>query len=571
MVMLRSDVMKGHGMGSELREVERKFAVDPAFVLPALDQLQGVTSVTEPETVTLEAVYYDSDDFRLANNKITFRRRTGGHDEGWHLKLPIKTGERTEIQRPLYSVADGVDGANDPAGRSGQLPVAADPVPEVSAVAHAAAGPANGWADSVPPAELVELVSVHLRGAPLQPVARLVTSRTAIRLRDATGADLAEVVDDCVSSQTLGGNTARPRRREWREIEVERVGAGENSLLDRVGATLSAAGASQALEPSKLARALGPTLANQRRSAAAPSRGRLRPKSPAGEVVRAYLAAQVEVLLATDPRVRLDAPDAVHKMRVATRRFRSTLRTFAPMFDPAVGSHLDGELRDLAGALSAARDCEVMVEYFDGRMAELPGELVRGPVVETIDSQLLAGQAEARGETLAMLRSERYLTLIADLQVVVAGPLRGPAAQPARIAVPQLIGRADRRLTRKVAAALATPSGHERDIQLHSARKQAKRLRYAAETAVPLFGSDAVELARLAEQIQELLGTHQDATVAQGLLRGWGTAAADAGKPTAFTLGLLLGLEECRARTAERDFIDFWPAASRRRHRRWLG
>jgi CHAD domain-containing protein len=95
-------------------------------------------------------------------------------------------------------------------------------------------------------------------------------------------------------------------------------------------------------------------------------------------------------------------------------------------------------------------------------------------------------------------------------------------------------------------------------------------LRYAAEAAAPVFGSEALGFARLAEQIQELLGTHQDATVAQGLLRQWGTAAADAGEPTAFTLGLLLGREECRARTAERDFVDFWPEASRARHRRWL-
>ncbi len=176
-----------------------------------------------------------------------------------------------------------------------------------------------------------------------------------------------------------------------------------------------------------------------------------------------------------------------------------------------------------------------------------------------------------------MLRSERYLTLVTDLKDLVRGLLETSAtqpgrlaAQPARIVLPKLVGRADNRLTRKVNAALATPPGHERDIQLHSARKQAKRLRYAAETAGAVFGPDAAAFARLAEQIQELLGTHQDATIAQGQLRQWGTSAVQAGEPTAFTLGLLLGLEELRARTAERDFIDFWPEASRRRHRRWL-
>ncbi|AEH08104.1 MULTISPECIES: CYTH and CHAD domain-containing protein [Protofrankia] len=555
-------------MGGGLREIERKFAVDPGFVLPALEQLPGVAAVSEPERATLEAVYYDSDDFRLAQNKITLRRRTGGQDEGWHLKLPLRAGEREEIQRPL--------GAAD------------TPVDELT-----------------PPDGLVDLVRVHLRDTPLRPVARLVTDRTSIRLRDAAGADRAEVVDDQVSAWTLGaaanreqreqgeqgdpsagaqpaqgseGPSAEGQRQLWHEIEVEHVGTGDDtSLLDEVGALLTAAGASVSPDASKLSRVLGPALARQPRSEVLPSPGKLRPRSPVGEVVGAYLAAQVQALLAADPHVRLDVPDAVHKMRVATRRFRSTLRTFAPLFDDARAAHLDGELRDLAGALSAARDAEVMVEYFDGRVASLPAELVHGPVAETIDSQLLAGQEQARTEALTMLRSERYLTLVTDLKDLVRGLLETSAtqpgrlaAQPARIVLPKLVGRADNRLTRKVNAALATPPGHERDIQLHSARKQAKRLRYAAETAGAVFGPDAAAFARLAEQIQELLGTHQDATIAQGQLRQWGTSAVQAGEPTAFTLGLLLGLEELRARTAERDFIDFWPEASRRRHRRWL-
>ncbi|KLL11433.1 CYTH and CHAD domain-containing protein [Protofrankia coriariae] len=552
-------------MGGGLREIERKFAVDPGFVLPALEQLPGVAAVSEPERATLEAVYYDSDDFRLAQNKITLRRRTGGHDEGWHLKLPLRAGEREEIQRPL--------GAAD------------TPADELT-----------------PPDDLVDLVRVHLRDAPLRPVARLVTDRTSIRLRDAAGADRAEVVDDQVSAWTLGaaanreqgeqgdpstgaqpaagseGPAAEGQRQLWHEIEIEHVGTGDDtSLLDEVGVLLTASGASVSPDASKLSRVLGPALARQPRSEALPSPGKLRPRSPAGEVVGAYLAAQVQALLAADPHVRLDVPDAVHKMRVATRRFRSTLRTFALLFDDARAAHLDGELRDLAGALSAARDAEVMVEYFDGRVASLPAELVHGPVAETIDSQLLAGQEQARAEALTMLRSERYLTLVTDLKDLVRGLLEtsatqpgGLAAQPARVVLPKLVGRADNRLTRKVNAALATPPGHERDIQLHSARKQAKRLRYAAETAGAVFGPDAAAFARLAEQIQELLGTHQDATIAQGQLRQWGTSAVQAGEPTAFTLGLLLGLEELRARTAERDFIDFWPEASRRRHRRWL-
>jgi inorganic triphosphatase YgiF len=62
-----------------------------------------------------------------------------------------------------------------------------------------------------------------------------------------------------------------------------------------------------------------------------------------------YLAAQLGVLQALEPAVREDAPDAVHKSRVATRRARSALKTFRDLFDGSVAEHLRGELSWLAG------------------------------------------------------------------------------------------------------------------------------------------------------------------------------------------------------------------------------
>ena len=52
-------------------------------------------------SVELDAVYYDTEDFRLAADSLTLRRRTGGDDAGWHLKLPVSADVRDEIQAPL--------------------------------------------------------------------------------------------------------------------------------------------------------------------------------------------------------------------------------------------------------------------------------------------------------------------------------------------------------------------------------------------------------------------------------------------------------------------------------------
>jgi CHAD domain-containing protein len=585
-------------MGGQ-REIERKFAVANDFVLPPL--VPGVvpsevTAVTEPRTFTQEAVYYDSEDLRLARNHITLRRRTGGIDDGWHLKLPVRPGEREEIQRPLTDPDhDGSgpdhDGAGSATGattttstdtgtatdvgtRTGtDVATGTRTGKDVATGTRTGKDVATGTGTDVgtggghrPPAELLDLVFVQLRGAAARPVARLVTTRTEVRLLDGSGAELAEVVDDEVSAQVLGSTTVVTH---WREIEVELAG-GDERLLDEVAGVLTAAGAVVAADSSKLARLLGPALA-------APAEPDLpapppppRRRSPAGDVLRVYLFAQVEALIAADPRVRLDEPDAVHKMRVATRRLRSTLRTFAPLFPADLISHLDGELRDLASALSGARDSEVQLAYFDGRLDALPADLVRGPIRTALDERLGAGQAAGRAAALAALRDERYLILLVDLVDLLRVPLRGAAQRPAHTVLPKLVHKADRRLARKVAAAAATEQGPKRDVLLHSARKQAKRLRYAAEALESVYGGDARRFAKAAEQAQELLGVHQDACVAAALLRSWGIAAQDAGEPTAFSFGLLLGLEDGRSRSAERDFFDAWPDLAARRHRRWL-
>jgi CHAD domain-containing protein len=602
-------------MGDRFRETERKYDAVAELVVPALDGVPGVDVVDAPTTTVLEAVYFDTDDLRLAAAKITFRRRVGGADEGWHLKLPAGKDSREEIHSPLYPPPSGPEAveltgaALEPepgaaalaeAGRRAAELDGTPPTPAVTASVApappttgaaspperaspaaaspaAAAGPDPGEPGALraePPAELVDLVRAIHRDAELGPVARLATTRRALVLRDAAGTELAEVVDDLVTAETFGAALSRTT---WREIEVELGPGGDVGLLDKIEARLADAGAYRSASPSKLSRALaaGGRTIPAARTAAGPAGdagpGRARRRAPAGEVVRAYLAAQVDALLATDPKVRLDEPDSVHRMRVATRRMRATLRTFRPLFEPAVADDLDNRLRDLAGALSGSRDLEVMTEYLTGRLANLPDQLVYGPVREAVRAALATDATAARAEALAALRTDGYLVLLADLEALVRGPLSPAAAGKAGTVLPALVRRADQRLARRIATALAEPAGHDQDEHLHAARKQAKRLRYAGEAVAPVFGPPAEAFATINQKVQDLLGEHQDAVITRDLLRQWGSRAAQGGEPTAFTLGVLLGLEDCRARTAIRDFVEYWPEASAKRHRHWLG
>lgn len=74
-------------------EVEAKFSVTSDTVVPDLTTIMGVEQIVSTKVHHLSAVYYDTEDLRLTRSKITLRRRTGGTDDGWHIKFPGKTGQ----------------------------------------------------------------------------------------------------------------------------------------------------------------------------------------------------------------------------------------------------------------------------------------------------------------------------------------------------------------------------------------------------------------------------------------------------------------------------------------------
>ena len=96
------------GKLTEHLETESKFDVGTDFVVPDLSGVAGGSGVTQPQVRLLAAHYYDTEDLRLIAAKVTLRRRTGGPDAGWHLKLPAGAGSRRELQAPLGDEDAGV-------------------------------------------------------------------------------------------------------------------------------------------------------------------------------------------------------------------------------------------------------------------------------------------------------------------------------------------------------------------------------------------------------------------------------------------------------------------------------
>jgi CHAD domain-containing protein len=243
---------------------------------------------------------------------------------------------------------------------------------------------------------------------------------------------------------------------------------------------------------------------------------------------------------------------------VATRRLRSSLATHRRLFDVDRTTALREELRLLGGLLGEARDAEVMHERLRAMVGEEPPDLVLGPVAQRLDVDLGTTYKSAHGKVLRALEQKRYFRLLDSLDEFLADPPLAEEAQgPAAKVIPKSVRRDLKRVRRAVKEAKRARGTEAADPALHEARKTAKRLRYACETAVPAFGKRALKLEQSAHGIQQVLGDHQDSFVARQLLRKAGVEAFGQHE-NGFSYGRLHALEEARAARSAKKFWRRW-------------
>ncbi|RKS80016.1 CHAD domain-containing protein [Motilibacter peucedani] len=508
------------GAVSTYREVERKFRVHGLFRVPDLAGAGPVATTQEREVLQLAASYHDTSDLRLAREGVTLRRREGGHDAGWHLKLPVGelgSGARDELRLPLE------------AGAVGSVPT-----------------------------ELRELVTAYTRGAELRVVATLRTERTPLALLDAEGAELAELTDDTVS--VVDGERVLVR---FRELELEEHAELEPGALDEVVARLGRAGAVPGEFVSKAVRALGPLATAP---SDVPEPPEVSPKSPAEVLVRRHLATHVRALRVADLGVRRGEDDAVHQMRVSARRLRSGLRVFRPLLDREWADALRAELGWMAEELGAARDLEVLRERLEAATSWLPDSVEPLAARTLVDTTLTERFDRAREEALEALRSERYTALLDALVAAAAEPkLTEAAAEPCASALPPLVSAAWKRLAKD--AKHLHLEGHDDDW--HETRKAAKQVRYACDAVAPALGRPAKALAKQVTRVTELLGEHQDAAIAADVLVELAAGPHVSGR-AGFALGLMHRDQRDAVHLARVEFGHVWRGVSASRHRAWL-
>ena len=202
-------------MATHHREVETKLEPPEGAALPGFEAAPRVASTTAPLELPLDAEYFDTADLALAAAGSSLRRRSGGVDDGWHLKAPAGAA-RAEVQLPL-------DGSRA--------------VPEA----------------------LRDAVRLHARAEPLSAVVRLRTRRRVLRLLDADGTALIEIADDEVAAAPADGGPSDARRRPPAARRARDVPAAARCRADRAGAGGPALARSYGLlAGSERARALAP-------------------------------------------------------------------------------------------------------------------------------------------------------------------------------------------------------------------------------------------------------------------------------------------------------------------------
>jgi len=381
------------------------------------------------------------------------------------------------------------------------------------------------------PAPMLELLVAHARGEHLVAVARLRTRRESIRVNG------AEVVEDAVS--VLQGVHVT---RRFRELEVELL-EGDEETLRRLEKQLRRAGATDASQVPKLYRALD--LAGPVEPFVAP------PDAAPREALAIAIREQTRRMLVHDPGTRLgeDIED-LHQLRVATRRLRAYLRAARPIVDREWAEELRAELGWLGAALGPARDLDVLVARLEEDVAGLDADEEAGRrLIEGLQRERMT----ARDAVVEALSSERYLALLDRLEGLAVD-----AVPPGRKDVSlRGLARRELRRTRRAAASL---SAEPADAELHDLRIRAKRVRYALELAEHELGRKGARAIRAAKAVQDVLGEHQDSTVAEERVRALAAAVPELG----LAAGRIVDRERARRAAARATWRDAWRRFERR-------
>ncbi|MEK7325899.1 MAG: CHAD domain-containing protein, partial [Chloroflexota bacterium] len=364
------------------------------------------------------------------------------------------------------------------------------------------------------------------------------------------------------------------RKATFHELEIELSPGGALDDLGALGELL----APHKLEPqalSKFERALA--LLDQPAEPKAPKKKEkkkhpgARADEPMAEAGRKILRFHFERMLANEEGTREGVDiEALHDMRVATRRQRAAFRIVAPHFKRKTIRAFRDELQTLAGSLGAVRDLDVLIDAARSYQSDL--EKTTATAFQPLLDEWNSKRDVARDEMLAYLESDSYRAFKDAYGKFLE--TAGAGARNAATAEPQLVRHI---LPTELWSHYSAVCAYETVLPwaaietLHALRIEGKRLRYLLEFFSEVFGSAIEEAVTAMVALQDHLGELHDADVTIGLLREFLMRNAQSLQPESIeAVGGYLKVKEARLRTLQRTVKRPWAKVNGKRFRRLL-
>ena len=486
---------------------------DADFAFADIARLDGRKILSEHDSTDAHLTYYDTPELDLARNGASISCRSDDQAFTWTARF----GYRERGQSHL-----SVDVTED------------EPYDE-------------------PPESLAELVRGFARFQPLVPVVTLWSKSDIYTLVGGDGVVVMRFSDDSVVAS--GVHSVLPRFRLVHVVDLiaDRTSRGrfDEVVRELVDHGCHKRGKNTASLPAALAVALDVDGHEQPKSGDA---------NHSEGLVSQTLVESVLQLQRNDALVRFrGGVEDIHRLRVATRRLRSNLKSFAAWFEPNEVTTLRTELGWMGTQVGAVRDCDVLGKRLQAKAALCtPGERdATSLLFSRLDSQREIASESLHG-TMNTSRYLRALEGLARLQVTEQKDTGSPPGASPR----KVIARAWKRLD--AAASALTDKSSDEDY--HHARILAKRCRYATESARSAFGGREVSFHAVLVHLQDELGEYHDSVVADSWLQGAAKEMPDA----RLVAGELIGVERLGRRRFREEWPSLWRSTSSNKLRKWL-
>lgn len=189
--------------------------------------------------------------------------------------------------------------------------------------------------------------------------------------------------------------------------------------------------------------------------------------------------------------------EAIHDMRVATRRLRAAIKTFNRIL-PSKSKKIRVKFQKLFRVLENKRDLDVFSEF-------ISRTLKTDPIV-------LAKQMDkSQKQIVSILKSKYYEKLIKSIEELKTIPAKQNVLKFSRKGIQKALNK-----VLKIGSSMDSKAD---DKILHKLRISIKKLRYICEFFEPVFSKSLRSFIEKTIKIQDILGEYQDAIVGISMLK----------------------------------------------------